>query len=46
VDAIVSGRIIVTPIITGRYTLDEAAEAFSAAADRSQSVKVHLKFDG
>lgn len=44
VDAIVSGRIIVTPIITGRYTLDEAAEAFSAAADRSQSVKVHLKF--
>jgi L-idonate 5-dehydrogenase len=42
VEAIASGRIDVRPIITQRYPLDQAAEAFVTAADRSRSVKVHL----
>ncbi|MET4104131.1 L-idonate 5-dehydrogenase [Roseovarius sp. MBR-78] len=42
VEAITSGRIDVRPIITQRYPLDQAAEAFVTAADRSRSVKVHL----
>ncbi len=44
VEAIVAGRIDVRPIVTRRYPLEEAAEAFRAAADRSRSVKVHLTF--
>ena len=46
VDAIVSGRIDVAPLVTGCYPLEEAAQAFAAAADRSRSVKVHLTFAG
>ncbi len=46
VDAIVSGRIDVRPIVTDRYPLDDATAAFAAASDRSRSVKVHLQFDG
>lgn len=44
VEAITSGRIDVRPIITGRYPLEDAEQAFAAAADRSRSVKVHLTF--
>jgi L-idonate 5-dehydrogenase len=44
VDAIVSGRIYVRPMITQRYAVDRASEAFSVAADRARSVKVHLTF--
>ncbi|MEY8827814.1 L-idonate 5-dehydrogenase [Sedimentitalea sp. XS_ASV28] len=44
VEAIVAGRIDVRPIVTRRYPLEDAAEAFRAAADRSRSVKVHLTF--
>ncbi|WP_323768194.1 L-idonate 5-dehydrogenase [Antarctobacter sp.] len=44
VAAITSGRIDVSPIITGRYPLEEAAKAFAVAADRTQAVKVHLSF--
>ncbi|MFT6458628.1 L-idonate 5-dehydrogenase [Pseudophaeobacter arcticus] len=44
VDAISSGRINVLPIITQRFPLDQASEAFAVAADRSQAVKVHLSF--
>lgn len=44
VEAIVSGRIDVRPIITARYPLERADEAFTVAADRSRSVKVHLTF--
>ncbi|WP_424931236.1 L-idonate 5-dehydrogenase [Amaricoccus macauensis] len=44
VEAITSGRIDVRPIITGTYPLQDAAEAFRVAADRSRSVKVHLSF--
>lgn len=40
-----SGRINVEPIITGRYALDDALEAFKAAADRSRSVKVQLALE-
>lgn len=46
VDAITSGRIDVRPIVTNRYPLEDAAEAFRAAADRTRSVKVHLTFAG
>ena len=42
--AIASGRIDVRPIVTGRYPLEDAAEAFRTAADRSRAVKVHLSF--
>lgn len=37
-----SGQIDVSPILTGRYPIDEALAAFEAAADRSRSVKVQL----
>jgi L-idonate 5-dehydrogenase len=43
-EAITSGRIDVRPIMTGRYPLEDAAEAFRVASDRSRSVKVHLAF--
>ncbi len=45
VDAITTGRIDVLPVITHRFPLDQASEAFATAADRSHSVKVHLNFD-
>lgn len=37
-------RIDVTPIITGSYPLERAAEAFAAAGDRTGAVKVQLSF--
>tara|TARA_R110002020_G_scaffold176756_16_gene369296 strand:+ start:13608 stop:14660 length:1053 start_codon:yes stop_codon:yes gene_type:complete len=40
------GQIDPRPIITGRYPLDQAADAFAAAADRTRSVKIHLTFAG
>lgn len=39
-----SGDIDVGPIITGSFPMDDAENAFAAAADRSRSVKVHLTF--
>lgn len=45
VDAIVSDRIDVMPIITDRFALQDAVSAFDVAGDRSRSVKVHLVFD-
>ena len=45
VEVIASGQIDVRPIITARYPMENAAEAFRAAADRSRSVKVQLEFD-
>lgn len=44
VGAIASGRIDVRPILTSSYPMENAAEAFAAAADRSRSVKVQLSF--
>ncbi|SFR01474.1 L-idonate 5-dehydrogenase [Poseidonocella sedimentorum] len=46
VEAISSGRIDVRPIITERFALEDAAEAFRVAGDRTRSVKVHLTFEG
>lgn len=44
VDAIASGRIDVTPLLTGHFTLDNAVEAFELAGDRTRSLKVQLDF--
>lgn len=42
VDEIVARRIDVRPLMTHRFGIDDAREAFRVAADRSQSMKVHL----
>ncbi len=42
VDLIVSGKIDVTPILSGTFPLDRAGEAFASAGDRSKVVKLHL----
>jgi L-idonate 5-dehydrogenase len=42
VDAIVSGAIDVTPILSGTYPLAEAVAALEHAGDRSRVVKLHL----
>jgi len=44
VEAITGGLIDVLPMITQRFPLEQASEAFVTAADRSRSVKVHLNF--
>lgn len=44
VEAIASGRIDVRPIMTGTFPLEQAAEAFALASDRTRAVKVHLSF--
>ncbi|MGF1477814.1 MAG: L-idonate 5-dehydrogenase [Geminicoccaceae bacterium] len=46
VEAIVTRRIDVRPIMSARYPLEEAVEAFNTAGDRSRAVKVHLAFAG
>ena len=46
VDAIVSGRIDVSHMITSTFPLEDAALAFRDAGDRSKSVKVQLSFAG
>lgn len=45
VEAIGTRRIDVRPAITGSWGVADATEAFSAAADRSRSVKVHIRFN-
>lgn len=42
VELIVSGRIDVSPILSGTYALGEAVDAFERAGDRSKVVKLHL----
>lgn len=42
VEAIVSGRIDVSPILSGTYPLADAVAAFERAGDRSQVVKLHI----
>lgn len=44
VQLLAAGRIDVTPLITGEYGLEDADEAFIAAADRERSIKVQLRF--
>lgn len=44
VDALNTGRIDVAPLLTARYPVAEAVEAFHFAGDRSKSMKVQLDF--
>jgi len=44
VDALVSGRLDVSSLLTGVFDFDEADKAFAAAVDRSQHMKVQLRF--
>lgn len=37
-----AGRIDVTPLLTHQYRMEQAGDAFVIAADRAQSMKVHL----
>jgi L-idonate 5-dehydrogenase len=46
VEALVSGRLDVTPILTGTFDARERDAAFAAAADRERHMKVQLVFDG
>lgn len=45
VQAIVSGRIDVTPILSGTYPISEAETAFRNAGDRSKVVKLHIALE-
>jgi len=45
VDAIVRGRIDVTPILSGIWPLAQAAQALDLAGDRSRVVKLHLQIN-
>jgi L-idonate 5-dehydrogenase len=45
VEGLVSGRLDVTPIMTGTFGADQRDAAFAAAADRERHMKVHLVFD-
>lgn len=42
VDALVQGRIDVTPLITGRFPFSDADRAFAIASDRTKAMKVSL----
>jgi L-idonate 5-dehydrogenase len=44
VDLINQRRVDLTPLLTGVFGLDEALHAFEVAGDRSQSMKVQLRF--
>jgi L-idonate 5-dehydrogenase len=46
VEALVGGRLDVTPILTGTFHARERDAAFAAAADRERHMKVQLVFDG
>ena len=45
VTAIVTGRIDVTPILSGTYPMADAGSAFASAGDRSKVVKLHLELN-
>ena len=44
VRAIADGTIDVTPILSGRFPLSDARDAFEQAGDRTKTLKVHLDF--
>ena len=44
VAALNSGRIDVAPLLSARYAVQDAVEAFRFAGDRTQSMKVQLDF--
>lgn len=46
VEFISSGKIDVSPILSGTYPLDRAGDAFALAGDRSKVVKLHLAISG
>ncbi len=46
VEMIISGKIDVSPILSGTYPLDRAGDAFNLAGDRSKVVKLHLEIAG
>jgi (R,R)-butanediol dehydrogenase/meso-butanediol dehydrogenase/diacetyl reductase/L-idonate 5-dehydrogenase len=41
-----TGVVDLAPFVTARFNMEQAEEAFAAAADRSQNVKVLLSFEG
>lgn len=43
VEALRSGRIDVSPILSGTFPLRDASEAFALAGDRQRAIKVHLQ---
>lgn len=45
VDALVSKRLDVSSLLTGIYSFNDADAAFAAALDRSQHMKIQLRFD-
>lgn len=45
VDFLTSGKIDVGPLITGTFDLEDAKQAFEAAADRDRHIKVQLSFE-
>ena len=45
VDALVSGRLDVSSLLSGTFTFAEADAAFAAAIDRSRHMKVQLRFE-
>jgi L-idonate 5-dehydrogenase len=45
VEALVSGRLDVGPVLTGTFAAEERDAAFAAAADREHHMKVQLVFD-
>jgi threonine dehydrogenase-like Zn-dependent dehydrogenase len=45
VEALVSGRLDVAPILIGTFHARERDAAFAAAADRERHMKVHLTFN-
>lgn len=46
VTQISTGVVDLAPFVTARFRMDQAEEAFAAAADRTQNVKVLLSFEG
>ena len=42
-DFLAKQSIDVTPLLTGRYRLDDAVSAFEAATDRNVHMKVHIE---
>lgn len=45
VDALVNKRLDVSSLLTGVYSFDNADAAFAAAVDRSQHMKIQLRFE-
>jgi L-idonate 5-dehydrogenase len=44
VEALAARRIDVAPLLTERFPIERAAEAFALAADRTRAMKVQIAF--